>query len=298
MTAFAQATSLPHGECPCCRQRPPPFLVQLSTDQIYAGKRGEEDSAEIASLWREEETEKKVARDPNAPPPQDGDEVSLHLHDFEPESPAVKPVNTYARQKVEAETLISRRYPRSVCLRSSVMYGRLPRDRSAVKGMRFLQFCDEALKRSASSSAASGNETTSASFFEDEFRSFVAVTDVAKAVAACVREWGHGDGMTRDSCALLPLAINVGGPERLSRAEFARLVAEARGLDPDLVKAVPSASAARSVPSPRDISMSVDRLEKLLKLKPLSVREALGDMPPEDEEEERRASGSGAGTSR
>ena len=116
--------------------------------------------------------------------------------------------------------------PRSVCLRSSVMYGRLPRNKAAVRGMRFLQFCDEALERSAAAAAAGEEEVTSASFFDDEFRPFVAVTDVAKAVVACVRRWG------RNGDEAPPCAINVGGPERLSRAQFARLVAGARGLDP------------------------------------------------------------------
>jgi nucleoside-diphosphate-sugar epimerase len=296
--AFARATSLPDSECPCCRERPPPFLVQLSTDQIYAGGR-EGAGPEAASLWREEEAEKRVpdgraaGADEFNSAAQDGDDESGHLRDFDPESPAVRPCNAYARQKVSAELLLARAYPRSVCLRSSVMFGTLPRDKRAVKGMRFLQFCDEAIKRSAAAAAAAaaapGSDAaaggaTSASFFDDEFRSFVAVADVARAVAASVRMWGLGDGLDRGACALLPCAVNVGGPERLSRAEFARLVAAARGLDPGLVEAVPSAAVARAVPSPRDISMCVSRLEELLGAKPLSVAEALKDMPPEEEE--------------
>lgn len=301
---------------PCCPKRRPPLLVQLSTDQVYSGRReledeggrrddgGAEPDAEageipVESLWREDETERKrlggvrdpAQRDPSSTMFDDG---SDRMRDFDPDSPAVRPVNAYARQKADAELLLAKRYPRSMCMRSSVMYGKLPRDKKAVKGMRFLQFCDEALKRSAAASAAASprstaeeEDGTSASFFDDEFRSFVSVTDVAKAVVASVRKWGDGGGASRDGCALPPCgAINVGGPQRLSRAQFAKLVAEARGLDPALVRSVPSSSVARAVPSPKDISMCVDRLEGLLELKPLSVSEALKDMPPEEEEEE------------
>jgi len=312
--AFARATST-QSSCPCCANRMPPFLVQLSTDQIYAGtreldysedeeyngdKEAEPDAATgkfpVKSLWRETETEKR-GKDGGGDSEDDEDlmgtaidDGSDHMQDFNPDSPAVKPINAYARQKAKAELLLTKDYPRSVCLRSSVMYGPLPKDKKAVKGMRFLQFCDEALNRAAKVAKVEGGHddasTTQASFFDDEFRSFVAVTDVAKAVAAAVREWGHGDGLFRQGCMMLPCAVNVGGPERLSRAQFARLVAQARGLDPGLVKAVPSASVARAVPSPRDISMCVERLEGLLEVKPKSVAEALKDMPPEEEDEE------------
>ena len=291
---------------------PPPLLVHLSTDQIYSGKReldvsgeaeaGEEDfyvdreadpDAETGerptkSLWREDEAESKVPDDDgrsegsdnhrhHQPQQQQQQQQSQRRGLLDPDAPAVRPLNAYAKQKVQAELFMGGSCPRSVCLRSSVMYGRLPRNKAAVRGMRFLQFCDEALERSAAAAAAGEEEVTSASFFDDEFRSFVAVTDVAKAVVACVRRWG------RNGDEAPPCAINVGGPERLSRAQFARLVAGARGLDPALVNAVPSASVERAVPSPRDISMRVERLEGLLGVKPLSVAEALKDMPPEEE---------------
>lgn len=273
---------------------PPPLLVHLSTDQIYSGRReldddeaeeaGQEEEVELKSLWREGEAESK----------EEGSESHQRRPGLlDPDAPAVRPLNAYAKQKVPAELFVCERYPRSVCLRSSVMFGRLPSNKAAVRGTRFLQFCDEALKRSAAAAAAAagGEEaTTTASFFDDEFRSFVAVTDVARAVAACVRRWGGGGGGGAGAHdegqppPPPPCAINVGGPERLSRAQFARLVAEARGLDPGLVDAVPSASVDRAVPSPRDISMRVERLELLLGVRPLSVAEALRDMPPEEEE--------------
>ena len=325
--AFPSLVPSPEG-----RRRPPPpqapLLVHLSTDQIYSGRREALDSEDeeleeelfadaeaepdprtgerpLKSLWSEREAEKKEEGGNNNNNRYLGERRDI----LDPHAPAVRPLNAYAKQKVEAELFVTKNYPRSVCLRSSVMYGKLPRNKKAVRGMRFLQFCDEALKRSSAAAAAAAaaraaareaasgsneeeeeeeeeEEVTSASFFDDEFRSFVAVTDVAKAVAACVRRWGRIVGDDEPPTPLPPCAINVGGPERLSRASFARLVAAARGLDQSLVKAVPSASVDRAVPSPRDISMRVGRLEELLGVKPLPVAEALRDMPPEEEEEE------------
>ncbi|KAL4533766.1 hypothetical protein Ndes2437B_g03095 [Nannochloris sp. 'desiccata'] len=56
----------------------------------------------------------------------------------------------------------------------------------------------------------------------------------------------------------------MGGPERLSRVDIARLVAEVRGYDAKSIVEVPSASVSRGVASPSDISMDVSNLENTL----------------------------------
>jgi nucleoside-diphosphate-sugar epimerase len=73
-----------------------------------------------------------------------------------------------------------------------------------------------------------------------------------------------------DICAVLaallqrpppgPRTYNMGGPQRLSRADMARAVAAARGLPEGSIVAAPAASVQRGVASPADISMDSARL--------------------------------------
>ena len=120
LKAFARATSLPSTR-PCCANRRPPFLVQLSTDQIYSGTRelvysedeeyyGDKDAAAdpetgkhpVKSLWQEDETEKE-GKDGGGDSDDDDDDDdgfmgmggamddgSHHMQDFNPDSPAVR----------------------------------------------------------------------------------------------------------------------------------------------------------------------------------------------------------------
>lgn len=48
----------------------------------------------------------------------------------------------------------------------------------------------------------------------------------------------------------LQLLLNIGGPERLSRAEMAKVVAEVRGFDKALIKHIPAASVRICPPLP------------------------------------------------
>jgi len=250
-----------------------PLLVQLSTDQVYGDSRGDA----IPSLWRETD--------------------------------AIAPVNVYGAQKADAEGMIEARYPHHVILRSSVMYGPLPELLGPVKGERFLQFCNNVL-----------DGKSKVAFFDDEWRNFVSVTDVAAAVSASVRLWppvkiiskegsfsggdlhsffasnhvisveartGSDEGTTAaggnvndvSSTKLFRRrrAINVAGPERMSRADFARALARARGLPRNAVKTVSVrvGGTSRPMTSPSDSSVDVAMMQDVLGVKPKSVAEVL-----------------------
>ena len=251
-----------------------PLLVQLSTDQVYGDSRGDA----LPSLWRETD--------------------------------AVAPVNVYGAQKADAEEMIEARYPHHVILRSSVMYGPLPELLGPVKGERFLQFCNDVL-----------DGKNEAAFFDDEWRNFVSVTDVAAAVTASVRLWppvriilkrgSFSGGDVREVFASNHVisveartsidegtttaaggnvnngsstkifrprrAINVAGPERMSRADFARALARARGLPRDAVKTVSVRVGGMSRPmtSPSDSSVDVTMMRDVLGVKPKAVADVL-----------------------
>lgn len=251
-----------------------PLLVQLSTDQVYGDSRCDGKH----SSWRE--------------------------------SDAIAPVNVYGAQKAEAEAMIEARYPHHVILRSSVMYGPLPQLLGPVKGERFLQFC---------SSVLDGKKDVK--FFDDEWRNFVSVEDVAAAVAASVRLWPPvklsskeaiiaGDGYIRSVSESIRnvvsvdaragsyegaaaswmtgsrsekgvhhsrRAINVAGPERMSRADFALALARARGLPQDSVKteSVTVGGNSRPMTSPSDSSVDVTKMREVLGVEPRSVEDVL-----------------------
>ena len=247
--------------------------MQLSTDQVYADSRGDG----TPSLWRETD--------------------------------AIAPINVYGSQKADAEKMIEARYPHHVILRSSVMYGPLPNLLGPVKGERFLQFCNNVL-----------DGRNNVTFFEDEWRNFVSVTDVAAAVSASMRLWppvkilskegsfsggdlhdfsasnhvisveartdsdedtaatgGNVNDGTSAKIFCRRRAINVAGPERMSRADFARALARARGLPLDAVKTVSVRVGGTSRPmrSPSDSSVDVAMMRDVLGIKPKSVAEVL-----------------------
>ena len=72
--------------------------------------------------------------------------------------------------------------------------------------------------------------------------------------------------------------FNVGGPQRLSRLDMARQVAEVWGLPPDGIVPAPCSSTQRPVRSPADISMDSSRLEVEVGVQMTSFREALRQM--------------------
>ena len=104
----------------------------------------------------------------------------------------------------------------------------------------FLQFCDERL--------ASGTPTD---FFDDEWRSVVAVEDIVAWL-----QWFIAGGVAR-----APGVYCMGGPERLNRVQIARAVAQARGHSQAAINSVARSSVVSGgPPSPPDISMDSDRL--------------------------------------
>ncbi|KAL4421753.1 hypothetical protein ABPG77_009736 [Micractinium sp. CCAP 211/92] len=193
-----------------------PFLVHISTDHVYDGSSGP----------------------------------------FYKEEAELLPVNTYGKQKVEGERLVSARWLRHCILRPSIIYG--PPPRHPIRRGLFLQFID--------SSLAAGKPTT---FFSDEWRTPTYVADLVAAIRLLVE---RGE-------AALPAGsrrvFNVGGPQRINRVDMALAVAQARGHDPKLVLPGSAASVPRTCATPEDISMDCSKLEQELGLKLTPLAQAL-----------------------
>lgn len=70
-------------------------------------------------------------------------------------------------------------------------------------------------------------------------------------------------------------AVNVVGADRLSRAEFARVVARSLALDPGLVEPTPTAELGQAAARPLEGGLRTDRLRTLLDTEPMALDEAL-----------------------
>lgn len=187
----------------------PPFLIHLSTDQVYEG---------VKSFYKETDE--------------------------------TKPVNTYGETKVAAERYIQSNYSHYAILRSSIIYG--PQPFVPLPKTLPLQWMDGVL------SSGAGGE-----FFEDEYRCPVYVKDVVQAIQLLMEK--HFAGVQQHPIHLL---LNVGGPDRLSRAAMAETVAHVRGYDTKLVRKVSSQTRVNTgVVSPPDISMDVSKLVAELNIK-------------------------------
>jgi dTDP-4-dehydrorhamnose reductase len=206
------------------RNSTPPLLIHLSTDQVYDGSKS-----------------------------------------FYKESDDAMPINKYGNTKLGGEQKIQSEWPAHTILRSSLIYGKEPPAGSVGRSL-FLQFIDSRL--------ASGEPT---SFFKDEWRSAVYVEDIIRVckvlIEACVAdpstidpsEIGDNEATLKNERKTTIIGVfNMGGPERLSRVDMAKIVADVRGHDLDLIEEVPSASVDRGVPSPADISMDSSKLESTL----------------------------------
>jgi dTDP-4-dehydrorhamnose reductase len=76
-----------------------------------------------------------------------------------------------------------------------------------------------------------------ADFFEDEYRCPVFVKDVVQAIKLLMEKSFAGTSNP------MHLLLNVGGPDRVSRAAMAETVADVRGYDKTLVRKISSQTA-------------------------------------------------------
>ncbi|MFH9402296.1 sugar nucleotide-binding protein [Streptomyces sp. NPDC017638] len=133
------------------------------------------------------------------------------------ESAAVSPANAYGRAKAEAERALLASAARAVALRVSLVYGHEPAD--AGKWLNFFAACAHRLRHGQPVEAPDDHWTTP-----------VLLDDVAEVTTALLRA-GHP----------LPPVLHLGGPDRLTRAAWATVIARELGAPAGLVTPVPRA---------------------------------------------------------
>lgn len=148
------------------------------------------------------------------------------------EDDPVAPINEYGRQKVEIEA-IARERARHLVLRISGVYGW-----SGARTSFVAQLVD-ALR--------AGRRFVVPS---DQVITPTPAPDLAATVVTLVDDDVRG-------------TLHAAGPEILPRPEFARRAAEAFGLDPGLLDAVPTDALGLAAPRPRGAGLRTDRLRAL-----------------------------------
>jgi dTDP-4-dehydrorhamnose reductase len=132
------------------------------------------------------------------------------------EDAPTRPANAYGRAKLAAEQALGRRAETTV-LRVSLIYGWEPAD--SHKWLNFFASCAHRLR---------SGQPIEVPF--DQWTTPVLIDDVTAVTAAVI------------GASAPPPLLHLGGPDRISRAEWAAVIAERLGVDPDLVVPVPRAS--------------------------------------------------------
>lgn len=141
------------------------------------------------------------------------------------ETDAVSPLSVYARSKVEAEKIVLA-YKRGVVVRPALMYG-LP---AVSRPTTFLQQLE---------SLRTGKPLK---LFEDEFRTPIWLEDAAEATRVAADSDYHG-------------ILHLGGPERISRLEMGRVMAEAMGVKNPSIVPTRQSDMQFAEPRPADVSL-------------------------------------------
>lgn len=163
---------------------------------------------------------------------------------FTEDDPAL-PLSVYARSKLAAEGA-TLQTPSSSVVRLALLFGSSP---SPSKGV--LGWMEKALREGAP-----------LSLFADEYRTPVNVEDAARALLAITEHRLSG-------------LWHCGGPERLSRTEFGKLVAKGLGYDTSLIRPVSRISSSSLPARPEDVSLNSERLWSTLGKRPRGVLESL-----------------------
>ncbi|MFJ4694329.1 SDR family oxidoreductase [Streptomyces sp. NPDC088766] len=163
------------------------------------------------------------------------------------EDSPVSPANAYGRAKLSAEETVLGAAADAVVLRVSLVYGHEPAD--AGKWLNFFAACAHRLLRGEPVPVP-----------QDQWTTPVLVDDVAEVTAAVL-----------DAGAPLPRVLHLGGPDRVSRAEWASVVAETLGAPPQLVVPTPRAGT-RYASRPRNTCLSSSLLGRLPATGAVAVR--------------------------
>ncbi len=159
----------------------------------------------------------------------------------------LSPTSQYAKQKVEAEQIVSQ-LPNYLIIRTSSVYGWDPRNANFVARL--------------FNNLSTGKEVTTP---VNQSYTPTYAPDLATATHLLIENQQRG-------------IFNVTGSTFISRYDFALLAAEVFGFDKQLVKGVKTAELNQKAPRLEKGGLTCDKLFKAVKFRPRSSREGLRDM--------------------
>lgn len=148
------------------------------------------------------------------------------------ESSTVSPVNLYGEHKILAEEGMSARNPKTIVCRMPLMFGFAPHAPS------FLQSFVSTLQAGRS-----------LKLFTDEIRTPVSGRTAAQGILLALNQ--------RPSC------LHLGGPERISRYDFGKVLAKVLNCSEVLLQACRQADVPMAAPRPTDVSLNSSLAFKL-----------------------------------
>ena len=163
------------------------------------------------------------------------------------ENSKLVPVSLYAETKLMAEVKLKETFDNYIILRQALLFGL-----SKYNSNNYFQFMFESLKK--------GNEIK---VFTDQFRTPISVLESARVIKELVKKNIKNE------------IINLGGEERVSRAELAELLCEIAEFDKNLLNKINMNDIPDCV-GVKDVSLNTDKLTSFgIKIKSLenSVRE-------------------------
>ncbi|MGH7227061.1 MAG: SDR family oxidoreductase [Gemmataceae bacterium] len=147
------------------------------------------------------------------------------------EEDAVAPLSVYGRTKADAERAVIA-YPRNTVARVPLLFGPTLIDRPTFFDRQVL----------------APRQGQPVALFHDEWRTPLSLLTAARALLALADPLG---------------LLHVGGPERLSRMEMGRRLADFLGGDPATIVSVSRGSVAAAEPRPADLSLDSSRWRSL-----------------------------------
>ncbi|MBU0580934.1 MAG: SDR family oxidoreductase [Candidatus Margulisbacteria bacterium] len=156
------------------------------------------------------------------------------------------PKHYYGETKYFAEQEIQKIDKNWVILRCALMYGTSPSTHNT--------FFTNSINKIKNGEAVT--------FFLDEYRTPLFLNDLSLAIEKIIKNDAKG-------------IFHVGGREKLSRLEFAKIVAEVFSLNKSLIKSAKVADMPNPEKRARDCSLNIDKMRKELSWEPGDVRSNL-----------------------
>lgn len=162
------------------------------------------------------------------------------------------PINYYGITKLEGEKQVTQNCQKYFILRTSVLYGWHPWKQN------FATWVINQLKQDKEITVA-----------EDHYNTPTLADNLAEITLEAIQKDLQG-------------LYHASGSERVSRYAFAKQIAKAFNLDPNLIKPIKmSQLTAWIAKRPKDSSLNTDKIQKKLKTKPLNITEGLKRMEKE-----------------